>query len=555
MLRRWTIGYLQSFSLTGLLIGTLFFAASLTPTLIPRNYVTQGVLSGFVAATGYGIGLFMRWLWLYLELPEPKARILRASKLVGIVVCTVIVLLFLWRAAEWQNSIRSAMALDAVDTAHPFQVGAIAVVTFAVLVGIGRLFGMTLLFIAGRLYRFVPRRISYVTGTAVATLIFWSVADGVFFSAALRVLDSSYRQLDEVMPAETAQPTAPDKTGSPASLVGWKDLGRMGRSYISSGPSSADISALTGKPALEPLRVYVGLNSGDTPEERAKLALEELKRVGGFDRKALVIITPTGTGWVDEEGIDPLEYLLHGDVASIGAQYSYLASWMSLLFEPGYGTEQAHALFREVYEYWTTLPAASRPKLYLYGLSLGALSSERSNELFEVLGDPYHGALWSGPPFPSQIWNAVTRDRNAGTPAWLPRFRDGSYIRFTSQENALDLPGAEWGPLRVVYLQYASDPITFYEVASIYRQPAWMETPRGPDVSPELRWYPVVTFLQLTLDVALATTAPTGFGHVYAGEHYTDAWKEVAGVEDWSDADIARLKQYFIDRRAADDGS
>ena len=35
--------------------------------------------------------------------------------------------------------------------------------------------------------------------------------------------------------------------------------------------------------AVEPVRVYVGLRSADTPEIRAKLALEELKRVGGFE--------------------------------------------------------------------------------------------------------------------------------------------------------------------------------------------------------------------------------------------------------------------------------
>ena len=105
----------------------------------------------------------------------------------------------------------------------------------------------------------------------------------------------------------------------------------------------------------------------------------------------MVIITPTGTGWVDEQAIDPIEFLHNGDIASVAAQYSYLASWISLLVEPGYGVEQARALFSEVYGYWRTLPTETRPKLYLFGLSLGALSSELSNELFEVLGDPVSG--------------------------------------------------------------------------------------------------------------------------------------------------------------------
>ncbi len=548
MFRRWALKYLKSFSLAGLLIGTLFFSASLTPTLIPRNYVTQGVLSGLAAAIGYGVGFFLRWLWLYLELPEARDRFLGTVKLIGIAVCAIVVGVFLWRAAEWQNSIRSVMGMEPVETGHPLQVGVIAIITFSILIGLARVFNITLFAISRRLNRYVPRRVSYVVGTAIAVLAFWSLADGIVFRYALRAADSSFRHLDQFMPPETGPPQDPNKTGSAASLVGWQDLGRMGRSYISSGPSAADISALTGKPALEPLRVYVGLQSGETPQDRARLALDELKRVGGFERKALVIITPTGTGWVDEQGIDPIEYLEHGDVASIGAQYSYLASWMSLLVEPGYGAEQARALFHEVYGHWRTLPRESRPKLYLYGLSLGALSSELSNELFEVLGDPYQGALWAGPPFPSRIWNAVTRDRNPDSPSWLPTFRDGSYIRFTAQKNALDMPGAHWGPLRVVYLQYASDPITFYDIHSFYREPEWMKKPRGPDVSSELRWYPVVTFLQLTLDIALGTTSPMGHGHVFAGEHYMDAWVEVADIQDWSADDLAKLRALFVAR-------
>src|SRR5690606_39344309 len=101
--------------------------------------------------------------------------------------------------------------------------------------------------------------------------------------------------------------------------------------------------------------------------------------------------------------------------------------------------------------------------------------------------------------------------------------------------NVLDIPGALWGPIRIFYLQYASDPITFFDYQSLYRRPEWLDEPRGPDVSPELRWYPVITFLQLVLDMALATTAPLGYGHLYAPEHYIYAWVEVTEPSDLND--------------------
>ena len=99
--------------------------------------------------------------------------------------------------------------------------------------------------------------------------------------------------------------------------------------------------------------------------------------------------------------------------------------------------------------------------------------------------------------------------------------------------------------MRIVYLQYASDPVTFFEYSSLYREPDWMLPPRGQDVSPQLRWYPVVSFLQLAVDKFMATSAPIGFGHVYAPEHYIDAWIEVTDVRDWSPEEITRLKQYL----------
>ncbi|RJG46029.1 alpha/beta-hydrolase family protein [Mesorhizobium sp. DCY119] len=548
VIQRWIIRFWLSFSTVGLLVGTLFFAASLTPSLIPRSFLMQGILSGFSFAAGYGIGVFGLWLWTYLELPQPRDRNARIIKLAAAIICAAIALVFLWRASGWQNSIRVLMDMQPVDSAHPLRVGAIALLTFIVLLTFARLFQLTFLFLSGRLRRYVPRRIAYVIGIAIAAVLFGTVVNGVIFRYALHVLDGSYQKLDELVEDDTIQPTDPNKTGSAASLLGWEELGRTGRDFISAGPSKQDLQTFLKRDALDPIRVYAGLRSADTPAARAKLALEELKRVGGFDRSVLVVITPTGTGWIDPAAMDTVEYLHGGDIASVAIQYSYLASWLSLLVEPSYGSEASRALFSEVYGYWTTLPKDKRPKLYLYGLSLGTKNSEQSSELFEVLGDPYQGALWAGPPYSSRIWRSITTDRNAGSPAWLPRFRDGSYVRFTNQKNALAIPNAHWGPMRIVYLQYASDSVTFFDPQSVYRAPAWMAEPRGPDVSPQLRWYPIVTFLQLLVDMAVATSTPMGHGHVYAPEHYIDAWMAVTDVQGWSGDDVARLKEHFARR-------
>lgn len=551
MLKRWIRGQLASLSGVGLALGTLLFAAALTPTLIPRGPLPQGALAGICFAIGYGLGVLSRQLWRYLELPGPSERLRRLANAAALLLSLLIALLFLWKAADWQNSVRAAFELPPLPGSHPLKLCAVALVTFALVLLIARLFKRLANWLAGIVRRAVPRRLANVIGIGLAALLFWSLASDVVARGVFRLLDSSYREFDALIEPERARPTDPLKTGSAASLVGWRELGRAGREFIASGPSAEQISVQSGRPAREPLRVYVGLRGADSPEARAKLALEELKRVGGFARSTLVIITPTGTGWVDPSAMDAVEYLRDGDIASVAVQYSYLSSPLSLLAQPEFGSDTAHALFREIYRYWTALPHDARPKLYLHGLSLGAMNSQKSAELFEMIGDPVDGALWSGPPFESRLWRSITEARNPGSPQWLPEFRDGRIVRFMNQDGPTVPPDRPWGPMRLVYLQYASDPIVFFDYRDAYRRPSWMDAPRGPDVSAELRWYPIVTMLQLALDMAVAAGTPIGHGHVYAPEHYIEAWTAVLGAGQWPAEQLSALKRHLAARARA----
>lgn len=548
---RWIRRFLGPLSSTGVVFGTLLFCASLTPSLLPRTFIMQGVLCGFSFAIGYLIGILLKTIYVYLELPQPSRHDRRGIRFVLSLAAIVSAIGFLWQAGRWQNSIRLLMEMSPLDTSHPIRTGAVAVAVAAILIGFGRLFQLVRLLLALRSRRFLPRRLANVVSAIAAIVLAWMVLNGLIFDIGLRFADSSLKQVDSLIEPDVPKPTDQLKTGSDGSLMTWQSLGRRGREFVATGPTAQQISSFTGRPALEPIRVYAGLNSADTPAERAKLALEELKRTGAFQRQTLLVVVPTGTGWIDPEALDTVEYLHNGDIASVAVQYSYLSSWIALLTEPDYGVETARALFEEVYGYWTTLPKETRPKLYLHGLSLGALNSQKSSDLYDVLADPFQGALWSGPPFASPTWRMATNGRVDGTPQWLPRFRDSSVIRFADQYQTAKMPNASWGPMRIVYLQYASDPITFFETSSLYRRPEWMNQPRGRDISSSFRWFPLVTFLQLTLDVAAATTAPIGYGHVYAPEHYIDAWMEVTTPQGWSEDELQRLKMFFKARRGS----
>ena len=110
---------LRSFSTSGLLVGVIFFAVSLTPSLIPHPYLIQAVISGASLAAGYAIGTFLRWLWSFFELPEPTTRRARTLKIAAALVCIAAAAVFLWQAAGWQHTVRGIMGLERIESNEP----------------------------------------------------------------------------------------------------------------------------------------------------------------------------------------------------------------------------------------------------------------------------------------------------------------------------------------------------------------------------------------------------------------------------------------------------
>jgi len=124
---------LGKFLIVGLLVGTLFLAFSLTPSLLLRTYVFQGIISGVSLAAGYGVGVFGRWLWFYMELPIPGGRVQRVVTFVAAVLCALVAAIFLWQASEWQDSIRLLMGMERTEGVRPLRVAIIALPLFVAL--------------------------------------------------------------------------------------------------------------------------------------------------------------------------------------------------------------------------------------------------------------------------------------------------------------------------------------------------------------------------------------------------------------------------------------
>lgn len=532
-------------SAAGLLMGALFWLAALTPSLIPREGLIQGAIAGLAYAVGHGLAVGFISLWVWLGLPVIPEDLRRRAVPISAVLSGVIIVAGALLARGWQNEVYAALGLPPVETVRPITLLVAGLAVAVLLVAASRVFGALRDFFDYPLRRLLPPRASLFVAFLLASWAFWAIGNGVLLDGALRALDSSYRTIDSFVPPEEDRPADPMRSGSSASLMSWESLGSAGRNHVMDTPTAADITAITGRPAKEPLRVYVGADCADTAEERAQLALDEMKRTGAFERALLVIATPTGTGWVDPAGILPVEIMHGGDVASVSVQYSYLPSWLSLIVQPEYGEETADAVFRAVYGHWRSLDPKTRPRLFLFGLSLGSLNSDLASDAYSVLGDPFEGAFWVGPPFASRTWTEVTATRLGGSPQWLPEARVSGVFRFFTATDQDQLAPAGWGPVRILYLQYPSDPIVFFKTDMWARQPDWMEAPLGAGVSPNFAWLPGISFIQVVFDMMTATTVPKGRGHVYAAADYARGWKSLTMPGGFGDDEMRKLEAWL----------
>ena len=524
-----------------LLLGLVFFGASLTPSLIPRGPLVQGILGGLVTALGYLVGQILGLLWRTADLPRLSGQLARTF--IGILAIGIFALL-LWMlgySLTWQNDLRLKMGMEPADALHLWQILIFAIAVFAAAFIIGRLVASLFRLVRARFYRVMPPRRANVLGFVTITVLLFVVTRDGIFDRVVSGLDESYEAAQALFDNSPPPPTDPRMTGSAESLIDWAAIGAPGRDFITSGPDAAAIAAFAGRPAKDPIRVYVGRANGETPQERAELALAELKRQGAFDRAVLIVASPTGTGWMDPGSHDPVEYMHGGDIATVAAQYSYLQSPLALILESRTGLEQATALQEVVHGYWKTLPPEDRPRLYVHGLSLGAWSSMYATNLFRLLDDPIDGAFWAGPPFPSTFWNYVQHQRTPGSPWVRPTIGDGSLVRYASHTADASEAEASWGPMRIVFLQYSSDPVVFYDPYSLWRAPPWMRDPPAADMPAHFTFVPVVTQFQLALDMALSFGAPPGHGHAYYAHDYIAPWVEVTDPEDWAPSDTEKL--------------
>lgn len=534
-------GFASSFHPAGLTSALLFFVWSMTPSLLPRAWFLQAVATGISLATGYGLGCLVAWIVRLCGFsPRLPDRVRRAGWWALAVLTAVTVPTFLVLGSWWQQITRDLAGVERIDRAASLLILPLAVVVAIAILAAARAFRRGAAALTRLGSRFVPVRVARLLAVVLLGVLASVSINGVLHRGIISTADRSAAAADQGTAEGVVQPSMPERSGSPASFQAWESLGREGRTFVAGGPSAEQIAEVTGRPAVTPIRVYAGHQATTDIEEAAALVVDELERTGGLDREVVAVATTTGRGWVNARVAAALEYTAGGDSAIAAMQYSFLPSPLSFLADRESPQVAGRALFEAVERAINERPASDRPKLVVFGESLGSFGGQAAFSGAQDMTARTDGALWVGTPNFSPQWAHITAHRDPGSPERLPVIDHGEHVRFAASGADLDLGGAPWSTPRVVYWQHASDPITWWSPSLVLQRPDWLREPLGPDLDPGVRWIPFVTFWQVTLDMVFSADVPAGHGHTF-GPGAAQMWAAILNPEGWTEADTSRV--------------
>ena len=395
---------------------------------------------------------------------------------------------------------------------------------------------------------YLPARIVGVVSLLLTAATVAVVVDRLIRGRVLEGMIERADAANRLISPDVRRPRSPLRSGGPGSLETWQSLGAPGRKIVSAGADAERISRTLGAVAREPIRVYAAKTGSRTLEDTAEAVVAELDRTGAWDREVLALFTGTGTGWLQEWSLSAIEFLTAGDCATASIQYSYFPSPLTYLADRRSPQRAGALLLQAVRRRLAQLPPERRPRLFVAGESLGAFGGSAAfRDVPEMLGT-VDGAVWTGTPSFTPLWEQLTARSRPGSPAVAPIIEDGRHIRVVTRPR--DLHRNYWGGLytewehpRVVFAQHPSDPVVWFDPSLLWREPAWLRERVGHDVTPAMRWFPWITFWQIAADMPLSITARGGHGHSYH-EEMVPIWAAVLGQDVPEDQAAAQRRHH-----------
>ncbi len=515
----------------GLSMAVLFFWISLAPSILPRPWWAQSLLGGVMLFVGWMVGYTLRSILIFFA-KDIELKLKLTDRSVNLIKAFVVAFSFysLWQSGSWQFKLSRSIGVQSQPLnllLYLLLIPTLSLVVFLAFMRLslffrGLILGLKSYFIKLPVVRRTPAKVRSFLGYTVIFFLLFQMSGGAFHLTATRIGNRVFSVKNRQTPLNLGAPTSNLVTGGPDSAVSWDDLGRQGKKFVALPPTLDDLKLASKDPnqTMQPIRIYSNLDPTKPINLKAQvdLTMQEMQRTGAWQRKTILLVITTGTGWVDTENIRSLEYLTNGDIATVAIQYSYYPSWLSLMTDREKAQQASQELFSRVDSTRSTINQAERPRLLLFGESLGSYGAESIFKDPQDLVDKVDGAVFVGPPGFNRIFNQVVESKS--NPFNDSKLNSKIAI-ITKPEDYADLATSD--PPKIFYLTNPTDPIGVWSPSLIWQNPERFQKNSFIQTT-DNRWIPIATFFQTSVDLISSPKVPAGFGHIY-GSAATPGWE------------------------------
>lgn len=184
--------WVRHYTFFGTAVGLVFIWFSLTPSLLPRGPLFQGLVSGGAGAIGYGLGVFGVWLVRYMRSADTSPKAPKWAWLALVVVGIIGQILMIIYFHVWQDEVRDFMGVPRLAFwDHPLT-AVLSIVVLFVFVEIGQLVGRLVRFLVRQLNRFAPPRVSAVVVVVLLLSLTIALLNGVVARVAMDKINSTF---------------------------------------------------------------------------------------------------------------------------------------------------------------------------------------------------------------------------------------------------------------------------------------------------------------------------------------------------------------------------
>jgi uncharacterized membrane protein len=146
----------------GLVGALVVFALSLTPSLLPRPWLYEGLVAGVGAVLGYAIGSVIWWAVRRIWRRPPVPAVHRRGWIALAVIAPIVVLGSLAAGYRWQNQVRELVGEPTSPQGHFLLIALVSAVVFVVVLLLARAVRWVTRKVTSLLGRLVPRQLAHV---------------------------------------------------------------------------------------------------------------------------------------------------------------------------------------------------------------------------------------------------------------------------------------------------------------------------------------------------------------------------------------------------------